>query len=92
MNAVRLAGVVKRFGDVVAVAGAPQAMYDQPANTFVATFLGSPGMNLLPVAQDELFGFRPEHLQPAADGVPPSAGAVAPGAARRFYYQVTSLD
>ena len=48
--------------------GPPQAIYDRPANTFVATFLGSPGMNLLPVADDELLGFRPEHLQPAAAG------------------------
>ena len=48
--------------------GAPQAIYDRPANTFVATFLGSPGMNLLPVAEDELLGFRPEHLQPETAG------------------------
>ena len=48
--------------------GPPQAIYDRPANTFVATFLGSPGMNLLPVAEDELLGFRPEHLRPAAAG------------------------
>ena len=48
--------------------GPPQAIYDRPANTFVATFLGSPGMNLLPVAEDELLGFRPEHLRPAATG------------------------
>ena len=45
--------------------GPPQAIYDRPANTFVATFLGSPGMNLLPIAEEELLGFRPEHLQPA---------------------------
>lgn len=28
--------------------GSPRALYQQPANTFVATFLGSPPMNLLP--------------------------------------------
>ena len=27
---------------------APQELYERPANTFVATFLGSPGMNLIP--------------------------------------------
>ena len=27
--------------------GAPQALYDEPDNLFVATFVGSPGMNLL---------------------------------------------
>ena len=28
----------------------PQALYDRPANAFVAAFLGNPGMNLLPAA------------------------------------------
>lgn len=44
--------------------GTPQAIYDDPDNTFVATFLGSPSMNLLPEDGREL-GFRPEHLLPA---------------------------
>ena len=67
--------------------GPPQAIYDRPANTFVATFLGSPGMNLLPVAEDELLGFRPEHLQPAA----PGEGAAA-AAGRRVDYRVTRIE
>jgi len=29
--------------------GRPQAVYDRPANSFVAGFIGSPGMNLFPV-------------------------------------------
>ena len=58
--------------------GPPQAIYDDPANTFVATFLGSPGMNLLPVTEDELLGFRPEHLQPAAHA---SSSCATPDAA-----------
>jgi len=29
--------------------GEPQALYDRPADAFVARFLGSPGMNLLPI-------------------------------------------
>jgi multiple sugar transport system ATP-binding protein len=37
---------VMRDGNVEQVA-APQTLYDQPANTFVATFIGSPEMNLL---------------------------------------------
>lgn len=74
--------------------GPPQAIYDRPANTFVATFLGSPGMNLLPVADDELLGFRPEHLQPAvADG---DGGAAAreggAEAGRRVDYRVTRIE
>lgn len=28
--------------------GAPEQLYDDPANTFVASFVGNPGMNLLP--------------------------------------------
>ena len=44
--------------------GTPQDVYDDPADTFVATFLGSPPMNLVE-ADDRLVGFRPEHLVPA---------------------------
>jgi multiple sugar transport system ATP-binding protein len=43
--------------------GTPQEIYHDPANTFVATFVGSPPMNLL--EQDgSLVGFRPEHFLP----------------------------
>ena len=70
--------------------GAPQAIYDRPANTFVATFLGSPGMNLLPASEGELLGFRPEHLQPVADAGQ-SAEKPANGA-RRFDYQITRVE
>src|SRR6266849_500820 len=44
--------------------GAPTEVYDEPADTFVATFLGSPPMNLLE-SPDVIVGFRPEHLHPA---------------------------
>jgi len=43
--------------------GTPAEVYDDPANTFVATFLGSPPMNIVP-ANDMLVGFRPEHFLP----------------------------
>jgi multiple sugar transport system ATP-binding protein len=39
--------VVLRDGRVEQV-GAPLDLYDHPANTFVATFIGSPSMNLIP--------------------------------------------
>jgi multiple sugar transport system ATP-binding protein len=45
--------------------GKPHEVYDDPADTFVATFIGSPPMNLV-TRGDELVGFRPEHLLPAA--------------------------
>jgi multiple sugar transport system ATP-binding protein len=43
--------------------GTPREIYHEPANTFVATFLGSPPMNLLE-HDGALVGFRPEHLLP----------------------------
>jgi len=45
--------------------GAPLEVYAKPATTFVAGFIGSPPMNLIP--QDgKLLGLRPEHLEPCA--------------------------
>jgi len=43
--------------------GTPEDVYVDPANTFVATFVGAPPMNLLHV-RDEVIGFRPENLLP----------------------------
>ena len=43
--------------------GKPQEVYDEPADTFVAGFLGSPPMNLFE-HEGVLVGFRPEHLLP----------------------------
>ena len=43
--------VVMRDGQIVQQ-GAPLAIYDQPCNTFVARFIGSPPMNLLPGQRD----------------------------------------
>ncbi|MDX1376787.1 MAG: sn-glycerol-3-phosphate ABC transporter ATP-binding protein UgpC, partial [Burkholderiales bacterium] len=50
--------------------GAPLEVYARPASTFVAGFIGSPAMNLIPQkkdGRDVLFGIRPEHLEPCAD-------------------------
>jgi multiple sugar transport system ATP-binding protein len=44
--------------------GPPREVYEDPADTFVATFLGSPPMNLVRRG-GELVGFRPENLLPA---------------------------
>jgi multiple sugar transport system ATP-binding protein len=43
--------------------GPPVEIYDHPADIFVATFIGSPPMNLVP-RDGRLVGFRPEHLLP----------------------------
>jgi multiple sugar transport system ATP-binding protein len=48
---------------VVRQVGTPREVYDEPADTFVATFLGSPPMNLVEDG-DVVAGFRPEALQP----------------------------
>jgi len=48
--------------------GAPIEVYAKPASTFVAGFIGSPPMNLIPTKVDGrelLLGVRPEHLEPA---------------------------
>jgi multiple sugar transport system ATP-binding protein len=48
--------------------GSPEELYTKPANTFVARFIGSPSMNVLPAgeiglnAAGKLAGFRPEHV------------------------------
>jgi sn-glycerol 3-phosphate transport system ATP-binding protein len=50
--------------------GAPLEVYAKPATTFVAAFIGSPPMNLMPARLDGrevLLGVRPEHLEPCAE-------------------------
>src|SRR5246127_4295461 len=58
---------------VVRQIGTPKEVYDDPADTFVATFLGSPPMNLMEM-DGMIVGFRPEHFRPASasagDSVP----------------------
>jgi multiple sugar transport system ATP-binding protein len=43
--------------------GPPHEVYEDPRDTFVATFLGSPPMNLVP-RNGHMLGFRPESLLP----------------------------
>lgn len=45
--------------------GTPSEVYDDPADTFVATFIGSPPMNLIET-DHRITGFRPEHYLPRA--------------------------
>ena len=75
------------LGDRVAVmdrgrvrqVGAPDEVYGEPRDRFVAAFLGSPAMNFLdadaaraylPLPDGAVLGVRPEHLRLGADGVP----------------------
>jgi multiple sugar transport system ATP-binding protein len=53
--------------------GPPRELYERPANLFVAGFIGSPSMNLLPAeaaglgANGKIVGFRPEHVEISSD-------------------------
>ena len=59
------AGVMEQFGT-------PEEVYTRPASTFVASFIGSPPMNLLKNAPDAkpgtITGIRPEHLDITPSG------------------------
>src|SRR5207247_780621 len=60
--------VVMERGKVRQV-GTPQDVYEDPVDTFVATFVGQPPMNLLDLRDPSLppgtlLGFRPEHFLP----------------------------
>jgi sn-glycerol 3-phosphate transport system ATP-binding protein len=61
------AGVMEQFGT-------PEEVYHSPASTFVASFIGSPPMNLLRNAPGSrpgtILGIRPEHLDVADSGWP----------------------
>ncbi|MCI2397782.1 ABC transporter ATP-binding protein [Aliiroseovarius subalbicans] len=64
--------VVLRDGMVVQV-GSPMELYNNPANQFVAGFLGAPSMNFFPApvvggADGMSVGIRPEHLRIASKG------------------------
>jgi multiple sugar transport system ATP-binding protein len=74
--------VVMRAG-VVRQIGVPAEIYHEPADTFVAHFVGSPPMNL--IRRDEyILGFRPEHFLPKGiQNGGPSAG---------FSFKVTRVE
>ncbi len=58
--AVMKAGTVRQIGT-------PEKIYDEPADTFVAGFVGSPPMNLVR-HRDYILGFRPEDFHPKTTG------------------------
>jgi sn-glycerol 3-phosphate transport system ATP-binding protein len=80
LEAMTLADIlVVMNGGQVEQIGNPLDIYQKPATTFVATFIGAPPMNLiparqasakLPVAEDGIIGIRPEDFQLARDGMP----------------------
>ncbi|CAK6695555.1 MULTISPECIES: ABC transporter ATP-binding protein [unclassified Synechococcus] len=48
--------------------GTPRELYDEPANLFVAGFIGRPRINVLPAEAGRIRAVRPEHLEPVAEG------------------------
>jgi len=77
-------------GGVMEQFGTPEEVYSQPATTFVASFIGSPPMNLLHhapgVEQDKILGIRPEHLDLSDDGWSLQVEAVEMLGAERLIY------
>ncbi len=71
--------VVMKDGYIQQV-GTPEEIYDHPANTFVASFIGSPAMNLIPAAFDPKAG-----TVAFANGCRYELGERAAEANRRFY-------
>jgi sn-glycerol 3-phosphate transport system ATP-binding protein len=94
LEAMTLADIlVVMNGGQVEQIGNPLQIYQKPATTFVATFIGAPPMNLiparqagiqLPVAEDGIVGIRPEDFQLARDG--------APDASLPFDLTVTAME
>jgi multiple sugar transport system ATP-binding protein len=71
-------------GGVVRQVGTPSEIYDDPADQFVATFVGTPPMNLVTWNGGQL-GFRPEQFLPR-EIVEDSAVTVFPFRANRIEY------
>jgi len=74
---------VMRAGELLQL-GSPAEIYNRPANTFVAGFMGSPRMNLIPsMLKSDADGM---HLEIAADGADPARISLrkVPDAARPY--------
>jgi sn-glycerol 3-phosphate transport system ATP-binding protein len=84
LEAMTLADIlVVMNGGVVEQIGNPLEIYQKPATTFVASFIGAPPMNLLPIGSDEIraqlggamgeagiLGIRPEDFAISSDNIP----------------------
>ncbi len=87
--AVMNRGVIKQLGT-------PHQLYEDPRNVFVASFVGSPPMNIVPApvvdagGESLVAGFRPEHVQ-IANGQA-TDGQRAGGDAIRFTTKVENVE
>ena len=77
-------------GGVMEQFGTPEEVYTRPATTFVATFIGSPPMNLIKEApglkSGVTLGVRPEHLDITSDGWALTVDALETLGAERLVY------
>jgi multiple sugar transport system ATP-binding protein len=80
--------------------GPPRELYERPTNLFVAGFIGSPAMNMLPAAaaglgaNGKVVGFRPEHVDIGGegDGIPARVEVVEDIGADAFVFCSADLD
>jgi sn-glycerol 3-phosphate transport system ATP-binding protein len=86
------AGIMEQFGT-------PEEVYNRPASTFVASFMGSPPMNLLKnalgVNAGQILGIRPEHLDISLDstkGWPLKVEAIELLGAERLVYALINEE
>ena len=93
--------VVLRDGNIEQV-GSPLELYDRPANQFVAQFIGTPSMNVLPISglprapqaglalpDGGFIGIRPEYVElgsASADGYPATVDVVEALGAETLIY------
>jgi multiple sugar transport system ATP-binding protein len=73
--------------------GPPRELYERPANLFVAGFIGSPAMNLLP-QNGKVAGFRPEHVDIGGegDGIPARVEVVEDIGADAYVFCSAEVD
>ncbi len=77
-------------GGVMEQFGTPEEVYSRPASAFVASFMGSPPMNLIRNAPEvqvgTILGVRPEHIQITDAGWPLQVETVEMLGAERLVY------
>jgi len=90
--------IVVMNGGRIQQAAPPMEVYERPANTFVASFIGTPPMNLFPAGMLDLgrtVGVRPENIRIAAGetadgkGIPASVDLIEPLGSETLVHCVT---
>jgi sn-glycerol 3-phosphate transport system ATP-binding protein len=78
LEAMTLADIlVVMNGGIVEQIGRPLDIYQKPATTFVASFIGAPPMNLMPMGGNDLKSYLPDGVASGVLGVRPEDLAIA---------------